>query len=519
VATAKLVQAMRRSEPRRHFLVRDLDVNVEHFNEVLGFGTSYDILLRRFTIAGIRIATYTINGLYEGLVNIEILKELASVELPEPPDGSEEPSEGRRLRFVRQLLQERLAYSQVTVVHDFDEAVLQVLSGPMIVLVDGEASVVVVDTRDYPTRSPSEPSVEQVINGPRDGLVENIIINTALIRRRVRDPGVRFELHRVGRRSRTDVAIAYIEGITNPELVARVRERLRAIDTASVATAEAALAEFLGQSPWNPFPMVRTTQRPEVVAINLYEGHVVLVTDTSPVAAVVPATFFQMLQHPEDYYVNPVFGTYMRLVEWVALVAAVLVPPVWLLLATRPGVHAALPGLSFIGTKKTGEVPLALQFVLAEIAIDVLRRAMLNSTQGLATTFGILGAVVLGDIATKTGIFSPEALVYLVFAAVSSFSVSNLQLGMATRLMRLTLVVLEWLWALPGIVVGLLFWFVLAVRSESLGIPYLWPLVPFDWLALRSVLLRQPVTWREPRPAVLGPQDRLRRRPPSGGRG
>lgn len=529
MAGADLMQNIEKFETRAssgNHLVKDIDANVDRFNKTVGYGKSYDIILRRFTVAGVAVAAYVINGYFETLPNMEILARLSNP-LPQPGadrraaarqegeghEASGPEGRGDRLSYLRQLLQERLTYSQVIVVDSFDEAVLQLLSGPMIVLVDGEAAVIVVDTRYYPDREPTAPVTEQVINGPRDGFVENFIDNTALIRRRVRDPGIRFELHKVSARGRTDVAITYIEGITNPKLVAEVRRRLKAIHTRGIPTSQEAMAEFMGNAPWNPFPMVRTTQRPDVAAINLFEGHVLLVVDTTPVVVVLPATLLQMLQHPEDYYVSPVFGTYMRWVEWVALLGAVLVPPFWLLLATHPGAHNAIPALSFIGAKKPSKIPLALQFILAEVTIDILRRSILNSTQALATTFGILGAVVLGDVSTKTGIFSSEALVYVVFAALSSFAVSNLELGMTTRLIRISLIILEWMWAFPGIIVGLLFWLVLAARSESFGVPYLWPLAPFDWPSLRSVLIRQPHTWAEPRPGILGPQDRWHDRP------
>ena len=238
-----------------------------------------------------------------------------------------------------------------------------------------------------------------------------------------------------------------------------------------------------------------------------------LVVDTTPVVVIVSTTLLQLLQHPEEYFINPVFGTYMRWMEFLAAAAAVLLPPLWLLLATHPALRHAIPALSFIGPRKAGRVSLVVQFLLVEVSIDILRRAILNSPQSLAATFGILGAVVLGQVASAAGIFSPEALVYVVFAVVSSFAISNLELGMATRLIRVSLILLQWLWALPGLVAGCLFWLVLALRSESLGVPYLWPLAPFNWPSLRSVLIRQPVTWPQPRPAIFDPRDQWHGRP------
>ena len=503
--------------PEPHPLVRDIDANIDRFNRLLGYGESYDIILRRFRVAGVQVAAYVINGFFTTLTNLEMLKQVATAESWVLPDGggrdTDAPTEpGSRLRMLKALLSDKLAYSQVVVVQDFDAAVVQLLSGPMIVLVDGETSVIVIDTRYYPDREPSSPHVERLMRGPRDAFIENIIDNTALIRRRVRDPGLRFEMIKghVGRRSKTDVAIGYIKGLTDPKLVATVRERLEAIDIDGIPMAEQPIAELVTRQQWNPFPTYRMTERPDVAAQNLLNGHVLIIVDTTPVAITLPVSVFQLLQHPEDYHVAPTFGTWLRLMEWFALVTATLVPAVWLLLATHPGILARLPALSFIGSQKPSPIPLPLQFILAEFSIDVLRRAVLNSAAALATSFGILGAVVLGQVATKVNLFSPEALLYLVGAAIASFAISNLELGMASRLVRVSLIVLEWVMSLPGLVLGVIFWLVMLLRTDSLGRSYLWPLIPFDWPSLRSVLIREPVTGRVPRPEMLDPLDRWR---------
>lgn len=530
LSSAELMrEASKPAQGGRYTLVRDLDANVAHFNEVLGLGTSYDVILRRMRLDGVQVASYVINGLFDNLVDIEILRQISwsGPNSPQADRGSGGPHDerdpdasgrddsgslptGSRLDVLRTLLEEKLTHSQVSVVHNFDDAAKLIMSGPMIILVDGEASAIKVDIRDYPDRMPGPPDVEQLILGPQDGFVESIIDNTTLVRRRVRDPGLRFEIIEIGQRSKTDVAITYIEGLTDPRLVREVKRRLKTIVVDGIPAGEQPVAEFLSGQPWNPFPTARKTIRPDVAAVNLFDGHVVIIVDTTPVALITPISLLQLLQNPEDYHVSPVYGTYLRWVEAYAAIWAVLIPPVWLLLATHHGLLRHFPALSFLGPKKPSPVPLPLQFLLAEFSIDVLRRAILNSPTSLATSFGILGAVIIGDVSLKTGLFTPEALVYMVGAAIASFAISNLELGMAMRMMRVTLIALEWLWALPGVVVGLLFWTVMAARTESMGTPYLWPLIPFNWPALRSVLIRDPATVRVPRPTVLHPSNRWR---------
>ncbi len=501
-------------QPVKHPVSRDLGANVDYVNRTLGVGVSYEVIFRRMRVDDVEIATWVINGFFQTFANIQILSQAGRRSAGENKEvnGAERPQgiSEKSFQVLRELLDYRLGYSQVEVTPDLDAAILQVMCGPMIMLVDGEDTAIVIDTRYYPDRNPEEPLVEQVVRGPRDGFIENIIDNTALIRRRVRDPGLRFQLFKVGTRSQTDVAVGWIEGLTNPQLVERVKEGLQHANIDGVPMAEEAVAELFGQSPWNPLPMVRMTERPDVAAANLFDGHVLVVVDTTCEVIVVPVTFFQLLQHPEDYHVNPVLGTYLRWVEFIAFGLALVVPPVWLLLATHSGILVHFPFLSFIGVKKPSGLPLPLQFILAEIGIDILRRSILNSPGPLASTFGILGAVVFGSVATKVGIFTPEALVYVTFAAISAFAISNIELGMVTRLVRLSLLILEWAWALPGIILGLFFWFMLALRTESLGVPFLWPVLPFNWISLRSILVREPLTARNPRPIALHPINRYR---------
>lgn len=516
VPNTKLLEAALEAQPKggKRAFVRDLEANVDLINRMVGFGTSYDVILRRLRVAGVDCAVYAINGFFPMLVNIEMLLQLIRGER-EGGEGSGRGTEDGGTRpdavpVLRSILEQKLSYSQVSMCSDLDTAVRQLLSGPMIILVDGEASAIVVDTRDYPDRTPSAPNIEQVVHGPQDGFIENIIMNTALIRRRIRQPGLRLELQEVGWRGKTDIAVCWIEGLTDPELVSRVKRRLKDVAVDGIPMAEQPVAEILGGQPWNPFPTVRMTERPDVAATEILKGHVVVVVDTTPVALSVPVSLLQLVQNPEDYHVSPAFGTYLRWTEFVAIALAVLVPPVWLLLATHHGILAHFPALAFLGPKKAPNIPLALQFIMAEVAIDILRRAILNSPPGLATSFGILGAVIFGQVATKVGIFSPEALVYMVAAAVASFAISNVELQAASRLMRLSLLTLVWLWALPGLAVGLLFWLVLAARTDSLGLPYLWPLVPWNWPALRSVLIRESSLARAPRPNWLHPLNRWR---------
>jgi stage V sporulation protein AF len=467
----------------------DIEENIRHLNQTLGVGRSFDVIFRRYFFE--TLPNMLAQGEFEWLAD----------DPPADPAG-----------VLRDLLERRLHYSQVTTTTDMDEVVHQVLAGPMAILVGGSDRAIIVDTRWYPDRQPNEPDNEQLVRGPHDGFIETLVFNTALIRRRMRDPRLRFELVLGGRRSHIDIAIGYIEGLTDPRLVDELRRRIRSMDVAGLSMGERPTAEFLARKPWNPLPTVRFTERPDVAALHLMEGHALVLVDTTPEAIIAPSTLWNHIHHPEDYHVNPVAGTYLRWVEFASILLATVLAPLWLLLATHPALLAHVPALRFVGPKQASGFPLFWQFVAAEVAIDVLRRAILNTPHPMASTMGILGAVILGQAASKAGLFAPEVLVYMVVAAVAGFAISSDALAQAARLARFSLILLVGVAGPYGFIAGLTGWLVLALLTDSFGVPYLWPLIPFDWTGLRDVLIRVPAPSRSRlRPAALQAVDRTRR--------
>jgi stage V sporulation protein AF len=489
---------------------RSLDENRAILDAAMGVGTSYDLIYREFRFGDTRVAAYVVNGMYTAISNMVLLNMM---------DWLTDPGERRRVERPEQtsaevldaLFRSRLAYSQVTKTRDLSDVVFQVMSGPLAILVDGADEAIIVDTREYPDRKPDEPDTERVVRGAHDGFVETLVYNTVLIRRRIRDPRLRFEVQQVGVRGEMDVAVAYMEGLTDPGLVAEIKRRLGEIALDGIPVAEQSVAEYLTGHRWNPFPTVRFTERPDVAAFHLLEGYAVVLVDTSPQAIICPTTLWNHFQHAEDYHLSPLAGTYMRWVQYVGLLFATIAAPLWLAYVLDPRFAHALPKLAFLGPREPSGFPIGLQFVGAEITLDLLRRAILNTPGTLSATMGILGAIVLGDVAAKAGIFSSEVLVYMVLAAVGQFAISSIELGMSARMVRFTLLLAVWALRLPGLLLGTLAWTLVLLGTRSFGIPYTWPLIPFDWVALRGMLIREPDHMRGPRPRMLRVQDRTRR--------
>lgn len=469
--------------------------NVDYINRELGVPDCFDIVLREMSIGGKRVAIYSVNGMVDSNVVSFILGVLVNLERSDLIVNS-----------LEKLVKGSIVNLQVSEVSTMDKVFYFVLSGPMAIFVEGQDKAIIVDVRSYPARQPQEPDIERVTRGSRDGFTETLVVNTALIRRRLRDPKLRMKLVQVGGRSKTDVCIAYIEDITNLDMVEKIQKDIQAIKIDGIPMAEKSVEEFiLGSKYWNPYPRVRYTERPDVAAIHLLEGYVVIIVDTSPSVMIAPSTFWSHVQHAEEYRQEPIVGAYLRWVRFAGIFAALFLLPLWLGAALNPQI---LPDwLQFIGVTKPAKVSLLVQVLVAEIGVDLLRLGTIHTPGPLGTALGLIAAFMLGDIAVKVGLFTPEVVMYIAIAAVGTFATPSYELGLANRLSRLFLIIMTGLFNFIGFWIGAAMVFFLLWRTKSFGVPYLWPLLPLDVKAMWAILVRSPVPIKNQRPSILKPQD------------
>lgn len=481
-------------EEQKNKVAADLKQNVERLKKDLGVGESFDVLVREFKVGGKGVALFFVDGFAKDDILVWVMQSLFRV-----------MREQIAVNINQKILDHHLPYIEVSEIDSLEAAETSILSGALVLFIDGEKKAIEIDAREYPARSPEEPDVERVTRGSRDGFVETLIFNTALIRRRVRDPRLRIEHLTVGRRSKTDVSLVYIKDVANAELVETVRGRIDKIDVDGLPMAEKSLEEFIAPTGFSPFPKVRYTERPDVAAVHLFEGHVVIIADTSPSVMIAPTTVFHHLQHAEEYRQSPLVGTYIRWVRSLAVFLSLLATPLWLAIAYQPEV---LPqSLAFIGAKEVGYIPLYAQFFIAEIGIDIIRMATIHTPSPLATALGIIAAFLIGDVAMSVGLLVPEVILYMSAAAIGSFATPSMELAQSIKLFRLLLLGLAAAFQLLGIMAGLLLLFLWAVRTRSFGVPYLWPLVPFNAQALLAIIVRKPVPVSKSRPSVVKPRD------------
>lgn len=476
------------------------DVIEKYFEDRVGLGTSFDLDVRKLVILKKKVHLYTVNGLCDSIIITQILKELQKLNDTEKTTSK-----------LYELIENRISNSSVQPAKTMDEMVDQVLSGLMAVVVEGADRALIVDVRNYPGRQPEEPDTEKVVRGSRDGYVENIVVNTALTRRRIRDERLRFEIMQTGERSKTDIAIGYIKGVANPRLVHTIRKELKAIDIDGITMADKTIEEYLMKQGYNPYPLVRYTERADVGSIHLLEGHVLIYIDTSPSIMITPTTLFHHVQHAEEYRQSPAVGTFVRWTRFLGIWASIFLLPLWFLFVMDP---TLLPDqLDFIGPNEQSHIPLLLQLLIADLGVEFMRIAAIHTPTPLSTAMGLIAAVLIGEIAVNVGLFQAEVILYVSIVAIGTFSTPSYELSVANKMVRMLLLICVALFKAPGFIIGCTLYIIFLAQSKPLGAPYLWPLLPFNPKGLFNILLRRPVPGAVLRPSVVRPQDRFRQPP------
>jgi stage V sporulation protein AF len=459
-------------------LTEDYRENVALFERTLRVNESFDILKKVLKIGEGEITLFYIDGmLKDGALQKMMIYLLSLKEMPKDADT---------------FLRENMPYVESEVCRKGDLLLQMVLSGATVVLgTTFGAAALLVDARTYPARETAEPENDRVMRGARDGFVETLIFNTALIRRRVRDVGLTMHYMSVGKATKSDVVISYIEGRADKKLVEHVKRRIGGIKTDSLTMGHQSLAEALIRSGWyNPFPKIRYTERPDAAAAQLLEGGVIVLLDNSPSAMLLPTSIFDFLQESNDFYLPPLTGTYLRLVRHAVFWLTLFLTPLWFLAVLNP--HLVPEWLAFILPTERGRLPIYLQLLLTEFVIDGLRMASMNTPDMLANSLSVVGGLILGDFAVSVGWLIPEVILYMAFVAIANFTQTSFELGYAFKFMRILSIILIHFFNFWGLILGTVITLILIVTNQTvLGKrDYLYPLIPFNWKGLKSLFFR-----------------------------
>ena len=449
----------------------------EELERILKPDKSFDLIRRRMkSKSGRSMTFFYIDGFTKDMVMQKMMEYFIKVETVED-------------------LTVNIPYVEVELTDSIDTAVRMVLSGSAALLAEGIDKIIILDTREYPVRSIQEPENDRVLRGPRDGFCETLIFNTALIRRRVRDPDLVMDVKNIGEKSRTDVVLCYIEGRANADFVKKVSDKLDNMKIGSLNMTSESIAELLVPNRrWNPFPKLRYTERPDAAAAMLMEGSVLILCDNNPSAIMLPVSIFDFAQESDDYYFPPFIGTYLRILRQIVFFATIFLSPVWYYLAEND--HILPRSLEFLAVSKEDyAVPLFWQFILVELAIDGLKMASLNTPSSLSGSLSVVSGLILGEYAVEAGWLVSEVILYMSFVSLANFTQPSFELGYAFKFSRIFMLICTALFGLYGLVGGAVVMVVFIACNKTVdgNRGYLYPLIPFNARALKRLFLRAPL--------------------------
>ena len=415
--------------------------NIRYMNEILPVAESFDIIRREMEIGEKASVFYYIDGFIKDEAMLKIMDSFLSVSEEDMPEDAE--------GFIRK----NVPYVEVDILEDFDQVIRNVLSGPAVLFINGYKECIAIDCRTYPARSVDEPDKDRSLRGSRDGFVETIVFNTALMRRRIRDPHLVMEMTEAGQTSRTDIALCYMNDRVDPELLKNLKDRIESLQIDDLRMNQQSLAEALFKRKWfNPFPKFKFTERPDTAAACLLEGKVVILVDNSPSAMILPTSILDMIEEANDYYFPTVTAVYLKVTRALITIATVFFTPLYLLFMQN---QDWLPeAFEFVAVRDTVNIPLIFQFLLLELSIDGLRLAAMNTPTMLSTPLSVIAGIVMGEFSVQSGWFNSEVMLYMAFVAVANYTQPNFELGYALKFMRLMLLVLTAVFDLYGFIIG-----------------------------------------------------------------
>lgn len=460
----------------------NLTDNINKLSEIFPIEKSYDIVTRSLYFQDTKAFWIGINGLCDNTLMQQIISDLQNPAF----------TTDAKINDLQKFMASKIGYVQTELCNDWDKLIKNILSGPSAIFVEGFPAAVILDTRKYPVRGIEEPDTEKASRGSKDGFVETIVFNTALIRRRIRNPKLSFEMKAVGSESKSDVAIAYIDGSIDTNLLTELKQKLDNVMIPALTMGPKSLEELIVKKRWwNPLPQIRYTERPDVACSYLLEGYIAIIVDNFPCAMIFPCTLLQFTQNPEDYYQNPTVGNYLRLLRFICILISLFLLPVFLLL----GIYAMkLPmGFTVVSDASLSPMKLFAYVMLVELSLDIFKYSSMNAASGLSNSLGLIGGIIVGDVAMKLKWATPEAVFFGAITMLATLSIASQEFGQAIRLYRYLLVILTGFLQIWGFGIGLILVIFSIVTTPSIaGKSYLWPLIPFEWKALKTLLFRYP---------------------------
>jgi len=476
-----------------------LVLNLEHIKK--SFGYSQDVVIQSMipdeTCPSIMGFIY-IEGLVSPTALQSLLTENINLDLDEQP-----------LTALRTSIS---TLGQVTEFSDFATLYQSLLSGLTVVLLDGCAQGLAANTSGGEHRAVEEPTTQSVVRGPREGFTEVISTNIALIRRKIKDPSLWMETMKIGRVSKTDVAIMYVHGIANDGLVEEARRRLGSIDIDAIFES-GNVEELIQDETYTPFPTLYNTERPDVIAAGLMEGRVAILVDGTPFVLMAPALFTQFYQSAEDYYQRADFASLLRLLRYACFFISLLAPSLYIAITTFH--QELLPSsllISLAAQREGIPFPAFIEAVVMEVTFEILREAGVRLPKTVGQAVSIVGALVIGQAAVEAGLVSPAMVIIVAITAISNFVIPSFNMAISVRILRFLLMLIAASFGLYGVTVGLIATVLHLCSLRSFGVPYMSPMGPFILEDQKDTIFRMPLWALFARPRLISQKNSVRER-------
>lgn len=458
-------------------MYQDFEQNKQYLQVELQSDINFDIVSRDIMIGNKKAVFFFIDGFCKDELMQKLLQFLMGLKKEDLPQKASD-------------LNKVMPYVEVDVSEDFEIIIKNILSGVFAVLIDGYEECILIDSRTYPARGVEEPEKDKVLRGSKDGFVETVVFNTALIRRRIRSTDLRMEILTAGKTSKTDIVLCYMDTRVDHEFLKKIKDRINDIKVDALTMNQESLAECLFTSKWyNPFPKFKYTERPDTAAAQILEGNIIILVDNSPSAMILPISILDTVEEADDYYFPPITGTYLRISRFLIFILTYFMTPTFLLVMQN---QQWIPDVfQFIIVKETMHVPLVWQFLILELAIDGLKLAAINTPSMLSTPLSVMAALVLGEFSVKSGWFNAEVMLYMAFVAIANYTHQSYELGYAVKFFRMINLVLTAIFNVWGYILGLVLFAVAIIRNKMVsGQSYLYPLLPFSFKKLGKALIR-----------------------------
>lgn len=488
----------------------DLKLNLkDNMNQIeTTLGQSTDIVAREFYIdkdEKIKVGVIYTDGLVDKALVQELIIKTLMVDFKLANFDSIDSK--NTFEILRDFV---ITAGEVKEIKNFETLYTHMLSGDTIILIHGYEKGFAVSLRGGETREIREPSSQTVVRGPKDGFTETLRTNTALIRRKIKNPNLWIETKQIGRETKTDVAIMYIKGIANDKIVEEVRRRLQRIDIDGILES-GYIEEFIQDEIYTPFPTVLNTERPDSVAAGLLEGRIAILVDGTPFVLLVPALLIDFFQSCEDYYIRFDISTLIRLIRYISFFLTLFVPSLYIAVTTFHQEMLPTKLLISLTAQREGiPFPAIIEVVLMEITFEILREAGIRMPKAIGSAISIVGALVLGEAAVKAGIISPVMVIIVSITAISSFVSPAFIMTTAVRMLRFVFMVLAATFGLYGIILGVIVMVLHLCSIRSFGIPYMAPIAPFIDDDQSDVIFRAPHWKMHSRPRLINQKNIIR---------